>query len=188
VTALLEARGVTRHFTLAHGLGERILRRPKRVLRAVEGVDLAIARGETLGLIGESGCGKSTLGRTILRLIPATGGEVSFDGLDLLTLPRAQLAPLRRRMQIVFQDPAGSLNPRLRVETAVGEALAVHRLVRGRAALRARVAELLRFVGLGSDALARYPHEFSAPWRPSRSSSCATSRSRRWTCRSRRRC
>jgi len=131
------------------------------VIRAVDGVSFTLDRGQTLGLVGESGCGKTTLARTILRLIPATSGQVHFEGRDVLALRGAALRALRRDMQIVFQDPLGSLNPRLRVESIVGEALTVHRLVSSAAERRERVAELLRRVGLSPDALWRYPHEFS---------------------------
>ena len=131
------------------------------MIRAVDGVSFTLDRGQTLGLVGESGCGKTTLARTILRLIPATSGQVHFEGRDVLALRGAALRALRRDMQIVFQDPLGSLNPRLRVESIVGEALTVHRLVSSAAERRERVAELLRRVGLSPDALWRYPHEFS---------------------------
>jgi oligopeptide/dipeptide ABC transporter ATP-binding protein len=133
----------------------------RRVLKAVDGVSFELRRGQTLGLVGESGCGKSTLARTILRLIPATAGKVTFDGLDVFALPPRAVRALRRRMQIVFQDPAGSLNPRLHVDTIVGEALQVHGLVRTAAEQRARVAQLLARVGLSADDMDRYPHEFS---------------------------
>jgi len=131
------------------------------IVRAVDGVTFHVKRGSTFGLVGESGCGKSTLARTILRLIPATSGRVWFDGHDLLALPPRRLRALRRDMQIIFQDPLGSLNPRMDVERIVGEALTVHGLVRTRAERRQRVAELLRTVGLSADDLGRYPHEFS---------------------------
>jgi oligopeptide/dipeptide ABC transporter ATP-binding protein len=131
------------------------------MLKAVDGVSFDLPRGKTLGLVGESGCGKSTLARAILRLIPPTSGSVHFDGRDVLSLPPGELRPLRRQMQLIFQDPYGSLNPRLRVETIVGEALTVHGLVRTSAERRARVAHLLTQVGLTSADLDRYPHEFS---------------------------
>jgi peptide/nickel transport system ATP-binding protein len=132
----------------------------KLTLKAVAGVNLDISAGETLGLVGESGSGKSTLGRLILKLIDPTAGRVWFDGRDLATLSRAELRALRREMQLVFQDPYASLNPRMRVRAIVGEGIEIHHLARGREAER-RIAELLEMVGLGADAMNRYPHEFS---------------------------
>ena len=129
-------------------------------IKAVDGVTLAIQRGETLGLVGESGCGKSTVGRTILRLYKPTGGKIVFDGKDITNLGESQLRPLRRRMQMVFQDPYASLNPRHSVGRIVGEPLRVHGLARRREA-GGRVRELLEIVGLPADAASRYPHEFS---------------------------
>ncbi|MGD8454655.1 MAG: ABC transporter ATP-binding protein [Phycisphaerae bacterium] len=133
----------------------------RRMIRAVEDVSLDIHRGRTLGLVGESGCGKSTLARAILRLIPATAGRVFFDGRDVFALGAGELRRLRRRMQIVFQDPLSCLNPRMVVEDLVGEALTVHGLVRTAAERQERVRELLGRVGLSPDALHQYPHEFS---------------------------
>jgi peptide/nickel transport system ATP-binding protein len=153
---LLELRDVKKHFPLRGGL----LGRPRAWVRAVDGVSLAIRAGETVGLVGESGCGKSTLGRLALRLLEPTGGDVRFEGRSLLDVSPAELRAIRRRMQIVFQDPYGSLNPRMRVETIVGEGLAIHR-VGTRAERRRRVAELLELVGLLPDAARRWPHEFS---------------------------
>jgi ABC-type oligopeptide transport system ATPase subunit len=135
--------------------------RARGVVRAVDDVNFSIGRGRTLGLVGESGSGKTTLSRAILRLIPAAAGRVVFDGVDVLSLAPKQVRTMRRRMQIVFQDPGGSLNPRLPVETIVGEALSVHRMVRSAADRRARVSALLTRVGLAPDVLDRYPHEFS---------------------------
>ena len=129
-------------------------------VRAVDGVSFDLSEGETLGLVGESGSGKSTVGRAILRLVPVTSGQVRFEGRDLSTLSRSGLRALRRRMQIVFQDPTGSLNPRMKVGEIVGEPLLVHGIARGRA-LRNRVAELLERCGLPDDSMARAPHEFS---------------------------
>jgi oligopeptide/dipeptide ABC transporter ATP-binding protein len=134
---------------------------PGGTVRAVNGVSLTLARGRTLGVVGESGCGKSTLARTILRLIPASSGRVRFDGIDVLACPRRQLRRLRARMQIVFQDPMDSLNPRLTVETIVGEALYVHGLVRSRAQCRERVGKLLQRVGLSAEDMDSRPHQFS---------------------------
>lgn len=132
-----------------------------KVVRAVDGVSFYLRRGETLGLVGESGCGKSTLGRAVLRLIEPTFGRIVFDGQDLTPLSQRQLRPLRRRMQIIFQDPFSSLNPRLTVRATVGEVLRIHRLVTSRSEEEARVEALLKRVGLRPDAMNRYPHEFS---------------------------
>jgi peptide/nickel transport system ATP-binding protein len=129
-------------------------------VRAVDGVSLQIARGETLGLVGESGCGKSTVGRTILRLYKPTSGRILFDGEDISTLSDSQLRPLRRRMQMVFQDPFASLNPRHSVGRIVGEPLRVHEIGSAKS-VGPRVRELLEIVGLPRDAASRYPHEFS---------------------------
>jgi peptide/nickel transport system ATP-binding protein len=148
--ALYEARGL--HITYQRG------RRPP--VRAVDGVDLTWRRGETLGLVGESGCGKSTLGRAILRLYEPTSGRILFDGKDIAQLGESELRPLRRRMQMVFQDPFASLNPRHSVGRIVGEPLRVHDLSSRREVGR-RVRELLEIVGLPADAAQRYPHEFS---------------------------
>jgi oligopeptide/dipeptide ABC transporter ATP-binding protein len=153
---LVEARDVRKEFALGGGF----LRRARGRVHAVDRVSLAIQPGETLGLVGESGSGKSTLGRLLLRLIEPTGGDVLFAGRSLLGLPAAELRALRREMQIVFQDPYGSLNPRMRVASIVGEGLAIHR-IGTRAERRARVAELLDLVGLPPEAADRYPHEFS---------------------------
>lgn len=128
---------------------------------AVNGVSFTLHRGRTLGIVGESGSGKTTLSRAVLRLIEPTEGRVHFDGVDLATLSRHALRRLRPRMQLIFQDPAGSLNPRLTVEQLVGEALRVHGLARSRAECRAQVCAALRDVGLGEDALARRPADFS---------------------------
>jgi oligopeptide/dipeptide ABC transporter ATP-binding protein len=153
---LVEAMNLRKHFPV----GTDVLARRHAVVRAVDGVTLAIGRGETLGLVGYSGCGKSTFGRCLLRLIEPTGGTVRFDGADLAVLSPAELRRMRRYMQIVFQDPYGSLNPRLRVGAIVAEGLEIHRLARG-AEKRDRVIEMLRLVGLREDAYDRYPHEFS---------------------------
>ena len=153
---LLEVRDLAKQFPVRRGL----LRRATGAIRAVDGVSFDLAAGETLGIVGESGCGKTTLGRLVLRLIAPSAGAVRFAGQDLLALDATALRHKRREMQLIFQDPFGSLNPRLRVGVIVGEGLEVHGLARG-AARRARVVELLERVGLRPDAYDRYPHEFS---------------------------
>lgn len=130
------------------------------VVRAVDGVSFEILRGETLGLVGESGCGKSTVGRCLLRLIEPTHGEIKFEDRDVVSLGKSELRELRRQMQIVFQDPYASLNPRMKVGEIVGEPLVIHG-IGTKQDRRARVAELLRKVGLNPDYMKRYPHEFS---------------------------
>ena len=153
---LLEVRHLVKHFTVGGGF----FGGPAGLVRAVDDVSFAIKRGETLGLVGESGCGKTTTGRVILRLIEATSGEVRFEDQDVLRLGKRDLRALRRKMQIVFQDPYSSLNPRLTVGSMIEEALTIHRLARGKAA-KDRVAELLTLVGLSPAHARRYPHEFS---------------------------
>jgi oligopeptide/dipeptide ABC transporter ATP-binding protein len=154
--ALLEVRDLATHFPVRRGAFGRVTGH----VRAVDGVSFDVRRGETLGLVGESGCGKTTLGRSLLRLIEPTAGAVRLGGEDILRLPRRELRAARKRMQIVFQDPYSSLNPRLTVGSMIGEALLIHQLARG-AALRERVASLLLQVGLSPDHASRYPHEFS---------------------------
>ena len=135
--------------------------RPTKFVHAVDGVTLKVRRGETMGLVGESGCGKSTLGRLFLRLIEPTYGRVIYGGEDITMIPQAQLRPLRRKMQIIFQDPYSSLNPRMTVREIVGEAIRIHKLAPTRAAEEARIADLLKQVGMRAEAMNRYPHEFS---------------------------
>jgi peptide/nickel transport system ATP-binding protein len=154
---LVELEDVKLYFPIKSGL---VLDRHVGDVRAVDGVSLTIRRGETLGLVGESGCGKSTVGRTILRLYKPTAGRIIFDGRDITSLGEGELRPLRRRMQMVFQDPFASLNPRHSVGRIVGEPLRTHDLANRREAA-ARVRELLLTVGLPADAANRYPHEFS---------------------------
>ncbi|MFG0285499.1 MAG: ABC transporter ATP-binding protein [Phycisphaerales bacterium JB039] len=138
-----------------------VLQRVTGHVKAVDGITFRIGKGETLGLVGESGCGKTTVGRTILRLIPHTSGTVTFDGRNVFAARGPELKRLRRDMQIIFQDPAGSLNPRMRIASIVGEPLVVHGLVSGRDELRTRVEELLVKCGMPKAAADRYPHEFS---------------------------
>jgi peptide/nickel transport system ATP-binding protein len=154
---LLELDGLKVYFPIKSGL---VLDRHVGDIKAVDGVSLTIERGETLGLVGESGCGKSTVGRAILRLYEPTDGRIVFDGRDITHLRERELRPLRRRMQMIFQDPFASLNPRHSVGRIVGEPLRVHGLA-SRRTVGPRVRELLEIVGLPSDAGSRYPHEFS---------------------------
>ncbi len=153
---LLEARGLKKYFPVHRGL----LRRTVGQLQAVDGVDLTVHRGETVGLVGESGCGKSTLGRTLLRLLEPTAGQVLFDGIDLTSLSSGELKAARRDMQLVFQDSVGSLDPRMKVKALVGEGLKIHG-VADKAEREARVYEMLDRVGLPKEAADRYPHQFS---------------------------
>ena len=146
------------HFPVLSGV---LRRRQIGTVHAVDGVDLDIRRGETIGLVGESGCGKSTLGRAILQLVRPTAGEVRFDGIELTALNDDELRPVRRRMQMVFQDPFGSLNPRMTVGEAVAEPMLVHALAKTKEESREKTAELFRIVGLNPEMLDRYPHEFS---------------------------
>jgi oligopeptide/dipeptide ABC transporter ATP-binding protein len=155
-TPLIEVRDLRKHFPIGRGL----FGRGRGAVRAVDGVTFTIRAGETLGLVGESGCGKSTLGRLILRLIEPTSGDVRYEGRSLLELGGGEMRAMRRAMQIVFQDPYGSLNPRMRVSQIVGEGLVIHRMG-SRAQRQERVRELLTLVGLPEDAGDRYPHEFS---------------------------
>jgi oligopeptide transport system ATP-binding protein len=154
---LLEVRNLVKHFTVGGGLfGGR-----SGVIRAVDGVSFSLHRGETLGLVGESGCGKTTTGRCVLQLERPTSGQIIFEGRDLTTLDSAALRDVRRRMQVIFQDPYSSLNPRMTVGEIIAEPLAVHGIVKGAAARRDRVRDLLRHVGLLPQHAARYPHQMS---------------------------
>ncbi len=155
-TPLLEVRDLHTHFPVRRGL----LKKTVGYVKAVDGVSFDVFPGETLGLVGESGCGKTTVGRTLLRLIPATSGQVTFGGVDLFALSAGEMKTYRRKMQIIFQDPYGSLNPRMTIGRIIGEPIQVHGLARG-SELNDRVASLLKRVGLDPDYARRYPHEFS---------------------------
>ena len=154
--SVLEVEDLKTYFPVRKGL----LRRTVGQVHAVDGVSFAIAAGETLGLVGESGCGKTTVGRTVLRLIEPTAGVIRLGGRDITRLPRAELRPLRREMQIIFQDPFSSLNPRMRAGDIVGEPLKVHGTVPARER-RDRIAALLNRVGLSAAQMDNYPHQFS---------------------------
>jgi oligopeptide transport system ATP-binding protein len=150
VTALLEVRDLTKHFIIGRG-----------IVRAVDGVSFSIERGETLGLVGESGCGKTTTGRCILQLERPTSGTVRFEGRELTTLNQTELRAVRRKVQVIFQDPYSSLNPRMTVGQIIAEPIAVHNIVSGAGARAARVKDLLHRVGLLPQHANRYPHEMS---------------------------
>jgi oligopeptide transport system ATP-binding protein len=154
---LLEIRDLKVHFPVKHGL----LGPAKAWLRAVDGVSFALSAGETLGLVGESGCGKTTLGRAVIRLIEPTAGQIFFQGEEITRLNGSSLRARRRQFQMIFQDPYGSLDPRMTVEHIIGEALDIHQLTPSSDARRQRVATLLQHVGLDPAHALRYPHEFS---------------------------
>ncbi len=153
---LIEVKNLVKHFPVKNGMFSG----KEDVVHAVNDVSFTIKKGETLGLVGESGCGKSTTGRIILRLMEPTSGTVHYDGTDIFALDKKSLRTLRRKMQIIFQDPYASLNPRMKVHQIVGEGMRVHNMAAGKE-LRERVAQVLDKVGIGHDQLDRYPHEFS---------------------------
>ncbi|MCP4809458.1 MAG: ABC transporter ATP-binding protein, partial [Proteobacteria bacterium] len=155
-TPLLEVRNLKKHFPIRKGFFSRVV----GTVKAVDGISFTLNAGETLGMVGESGCGKTTAGRTLLRLLDPTDGEALFEGKDIFKMPPDELRELRKNMQIIFQDPYSSLNPRLNVETIIGEALKVHGIMDGQE-LRDRVVELVEKVGLLPSHLGRFPHEFS---------------------------
>ena len=148
---LLEVKNLVKHFPVRSGIFSRV----EAYVRAVDGISFDLAPGETLGLVGESGCGKSTAGRSILRLIEPTSGEIRFKGTDIISLDREPMRKLRREMQIIFQDPYASLNPRMTVGSIVGEPLAIHKIAKGKER-EDRVAEILRRVGLRPEHMRRY--------------------------------
>ncbi|MCB0204271.1 MAG: ABC transporter ATP-binding protein, partial [Anaerolineae bacterium] len=154
---LLRVDGLKMHFPITSGV---IMQRVKGYIKAVDGLNFSVHRGETLGLVGESGCGKSTTGRAILQLYRPTGGKVYFEDIDLTQMKGEELRQQRRRMQMIFQDPYASLNPRMTVGSIVGEPLEVHNIAKGMDR-RKRVQELLKVVGLNPYFINRYPHEFS---------------------------
>jgi oligopeptide/dipeptide ABC transporter ATP-binding protein len=154
--ALLEIRDLKKYFPVHNGP----LRRDREQIKAIDGVSLDVEEGETVGLVGESGCGKSSLGRCLVRLIEPSGGTVTFEGHDLSALSGSAMREMRRKMQMIFQDPYASLNPRMRVGDIIGEGLRIHGLAKGRD-LKQRVLELLKKVGLREEYYGRYPHEFS---------------------------
>jgi oligopeptide/dipeptide ABC transporter ATP-binding protein len=153
---IVDVRNLKKYFPIRRGLFSRTIGHVK----AVDGVSMTIRRGETLGLVGESGCGKTTTGRLILRLLEPTDGRVFFDGIDVFSLDKKEMRAIRRQMQVIFQDPYNSLNPRMTVGGIIAEPLIIHRLIERRA-VKDRIADLLRVVGLSPDHARRYPHEFS---------------------------
>ncbi|MGA1790863.1 MAG: ABC transporter ATP-binding protein [bacterium] len=157
VQPLLHVQDLVKYFPIRGG----ILSRVRKWVRAVDGVNFLLPKGATLGLVGESGCGKSTIAKAVLRLIEPSSGRILFQGEDILKMTSSRIRLLRRKIQIVFQDPYASLNPRMTVESTIGEPLAVHKLFHGRKERRKRIAYLLEKVGLSSDIIKRYPHEFS---------------------------
>ena len=158
VDEILRVEDLKVHFPVTKGF---LLQKQVGSIKAVDGVSFSLKRGETLGLVGESGCGKSTTGLAILRMLDPTAGRIVFEGEDITHHDRSRMRPIRRRMQMVYQDPYGSLNPRMKVQDIIGEPLVVHGLARDKAKYRARIAEAMATVGLLSNMADRYPHEFS---------------------------
>ncbi|MCC6614539.1 MAG: ATP-binding cassette domain-containing protein [Anaerolineae bacterium] len=156
--ALLEVKNLKKHFPIMSGI---ILQRQVGAVKAVDGIDFSVFKGETLGLVGESGCGKSTTGRTVLQLYKPTEGSVVFEGKELTSMPPDELRKMRRRMQMIFQDPYASLNPRMTVGNIVGEPLRIHKVIDNKSELQEYVESLLERVGLNPYYINRYPHEFS---------------------------
>ena len=154
---LVATERIAKYFPVRTGFFSR----SEKVLRAVDGVSIRVRRGETVGLVGESGCGKSTLGRLMLRLVEPTFGRIVYDGRDIVPLSASEMRPLRRKMQIIFQDPYSSLNPRMTVREIVGEAIQIHKLAKSKSDEEEMIASLLQKVGLRTDVMGRYPHEFS---------------------------
>jgi len=154
---LVEVKNLKKYFPIRKGVLSRVI----NYVKAVDGVSFSIKKGEILGLVGESGCGKTTVGKCILRLIEPTEGEVIFEGKDISGLSNEELRKMRKNMQIIFQDPYGSLNPRMTVRDIVGRSLSIHNLAQGERQREERVAELLEIVGLKKEHMGRYPHEFS---------------------------
>jgi oligopeptide transport system ATP-binding protein len=155
---ILRVEDLKVHFPLRKGM---VIQRQVGTIKAVDGISFALRRGDTLGLVGESGCGKSTTGLAVLRMLEPTSGRIVFEGRDITHTGRDEMRPIRRRMQMVYQDPYGSLNPRMKVRDIIGEPLAVHGVASGRDAYTERVERLIAMVGLLPDMAERYPHEFS---------------------------
>ena len=155
---ILQVEDLKVYFPVTAGI---VFQREVATVKAVDGVSFALKRGETLGLVGESGCGKSTTGLGILRMLTPTAGRIVFEGTDITALDQNRMRPIRRRMQMVYQDPYGSLNPRMRVRDIIGEPLEVHGMAGDRAAFRERITALIAMVGLLPAMADRYPHEFS---------------------------
>jgi peptide/nickel transport system ATP-binding protein len=156
--ALVEVRDLVKHFPISRGI---IFQRQIGAVHAIDGVSVDVMRGETLGLVGETGCGKTTTARTVMRLLEPTSGTIRFDGRDISHLSRRALKPLRREMQLIFQDPYSSLNPRKTIGAIIGEPFAIHGLEQGRGQRRKAVQQLMEQVGLNPEHYNRYPHEFS---------------------------